>query len=112
MKIIPIPAVLALAMAAGCSNMPTSQTTNDLDVAPVYTQEEKDAMTEEQKVALYNESMSQEKNKVVCRREEVLGSHFRKTVCKTQGEIDDERRAAQDAMGAGRGLVGDPTGSQ
>ncbi len=99
----PILAVFALAMAAGCSSMPTSQTTKDLDVAPVYSQEEKDAMTEEEKVALYNASMSEERNKLVCRREEVVGTHFKKTVCKTRAEIENERRAAQEAMALGAG---------
>lgn len=93
----------ALALVVGCSSMPTSQTTKDLDVAPQYTQEEKDAMTEEEKVALYNESMSVDKNELVCRREHVVGSHFKKTVCKTREEIAAERESAQEAMRRGGG---------
>jgi predicted kinase len=102
---------LALVMLAGCSSLPTSQTTKDLDVAPQYTQEEKDAMTEEEKVAAYNESMSQDKNKLVCRREVVVGSHFKQTVCRTRAEIEAQRRAAQEALGPDRGLTGDPYGN-
>ena len=37
---------LTLALAA-CSTLPTSSATKDLQVAPAYTQEEKDAMTED-----------------------------------------------------------------
>ena len=88
----------------GCSSMPKSQTTKDLETAPQYTQEEKDAMTEEEKVALYNESMSTQKQKVVCRREKPLGSHISKTVCRTQDEIELDRELAKESLrNSGRG---------
>ena len=92
-----------LAWIAGCGSLPASRTTQDLENAPQYTQEEKDAMTEAQKVAVYNESMTEDRDKLVCRREHVVGSHFKQTVCKTQAELELERRAAQDAMALGRG---------
>jgi len=98
MKTNRLACLFAATILSGCSSVPTSQATRDLAVAPVYTQEEKDAMTQEEKVAAYNESMSKDLDKVVCRREEVVGSHFKKTVCKTRAEIENERRAAQDAM--------------
>jgi len=99
----------ALVLITGCASMPTSLTTKDLENAPTFTQEEKDAMTEEQKVAVYNESMTEDSNKLICRREHVVGSHFKKTVCKTQAEIELERQSAQDAMMQGRGY-GCPAG--
>jgi len=34
-------------------------------------------MTQEEKVAAYNESMSQDRDKIVCRRQEVAGTHFK-----------------------------------
>jgi hypothetical protein len=97
-----------LAVTAGCSSMPTSQTTQDLESAPQFTEEEKAAMTTEEKVAVYNESMSQERDEIVCRRQQVTGSHFRKTVCRTRAEIEAERRSAQDAMGQARGTTFKP----
>jgi hypothetical protein len=83
---------------SACSSVQKTQTSQDLDAAPEYTQEEKDAMTEEERIALYNESMSQQKNKVVCRREKPLGSHMTKTVCRTQAEMDRDRDEARDAL--------------
>ncbi|UCC14476.1 MAG: hypothetical protein JSW21_00435 [Gammaproteobacteria bacterium] len=98
---------LTLALAA-CSSLPTSSATKDLQVAPAYTQEEKDAMTEEEKVAAYNESMSQDRDEIVCRRVQVTGSHFKQTVCKTRAEMEQERQDAQDAIMRARGNTGDP----
>lgn len=92
-----------LTLAAGCTSMPTSQATQDLEVAPQFTEEEKAAMSTEEKVAVYNESMSQDRDQIVCRREEVTGSHFKKTVCRSRAEIEAERRAAQDALGQAKG---------
>jgi hypothetical protein len=106
-------AACAMALTAGCSSMPTSQTTKDLQDAPKYTQEEKDAMTEEEKVALYNESMTEDRNEVVCRRQHVVGSHFKKTVCKTRAEMAQEQESAQEALRRGGGYgcpSGGPTG--
>jgi hypothetical protein len=97
-----------LAVTAGCSSMPASQTTRDLQSAPQFSEEEKAAMTTEEKVAVYNESMSQERDELVCRREHVVGSHFKKTVCRTRAEIEAERRSAQDAMGQAKGSTFKP----
>ena len=98
-----------VALTAGCSSMPASQTTKDLQDAPTYTQEEKDAMTEEEKVALYNESMSDDQNEIVCRRQHVVGSHFKKNVCKTRAEMALEQESAQEALRR-RGGSGCPSG--
>lgn len=97
-----------LAVTAGCSSMPTSQTTQDLQTAPQFTEEEKEAMTTEEKVAVYNESMSQDKDELVCRREQVTGSHFKKTVCRTRAQLEAERRSGQDALGQAKGSTFKP----
>lgn len=97
-----------LSVTAGCSSMPTSQTTQDLQTAPQFTEEEKEAMSTDEKVAVYNESMSQERDELVCRREHVVGSHFKKTVCKTRAEMEAERRSAQDALGQAKGSTFQP----
>ena len=97
-----------LALMAGCSSMPTSQTTKDLESAPQFTEEEKAAMTTEEKVAVYNESMNEDGDELVCRREHVVGSHFKKTVCKTRAEMEAERRSAQDALGQAKGSTSKP----
>ena len=99
--VMPISACI-LALTTGCSSMPTSQTTQDLQDAPQFSEEEKAAMTTDEKVAVYNESMSEESNEIVCRRQHVVGSHFKKTVCRTRAEIEAERKAAQMALGQAR----------
>jgi predicted kinase len=97
-----------LALTAGCSSMPTSQTTQDLQTAPQFTEEEKEAMTTDEKAAVYNESMSRERDEIVCRRQHVVGSHFKKTVCRTRAEIEAEREAAQMALREAKGPTRKP----
>jgi hypothetical protein len=93
-----------LVALAGCA-APTSGKTKDLQVAPTYTEEEKAAMSTEEKVAAYNDSMSDEKDELVCRREKPTGSHMSKTVCYTREQIDMQRKEAQEALhGSAAGL--------
>lgn len=66
-------------------------------------------MTQEEKVAIYNDSMSQDRDKIVCRRQDVVGTHFKKTVCKSRGEIEEERKAAQETLMQDHGYRFDPT---
>lgn len=103
-----IPVILAL---GACGSMPKSTATKDLEVAPRYTQEEKAAMSQEEKVAAYNDSMSQERDEIVCRRVQVTGSHFKKTVCKTRAEMAQEQADAQEAIRRSQGRTGDPYGN-
>ena len=35
------------------------------------------------------------KSEVVCRRERVLGTHFKKRVCRTRAQIDEDQKNAQ-----------------
>ncbi len=97
-------ATLTVIAITGCA-MPTSQSSKDLEEAPRFTEEEKDAMTTEEKVAVYNESMSEEKDKLVCRREKRVGSHFPRTVCFTREEIEADRQSAQDAVWRAKGTL-------
>ncbi len=36
-----------------------------------------------------------QKSEVVCRRERVLGTHFKKRVCRTRTQIDEDQKNAQ-----------------
>lgn len=85
--------------------MPTSQATKDLEDAPRFTEAEKAEMTTEEKVAIYNESMSEEKDRLVCRREKRTGSHRMYTVCFTREEIESDRQSAQDAVWRAKGTL-------
>jgi hypothetical protein len=111
-KIMELSTLVALTVAfAACSSMPTSSATKDLEVAPTYSEEQKDAMTEEEKVAAYNDSMSKERDEIVCRRVQVTGSHFKQTVCRTRAEMEQESRDAQEAIMRSKGNSGDPYGN-
>jgi hypothetical protein len=44
--------------------------------------------------------------RLVCKSEKVLGSHIRKKVCKTQGQIDAEREASTRFLGNIHGTAG------
>lgn len=111
-KVMELSTLVALTLGFGaCSSMPKSSATKDLEVAPAYSQEEKDAMTEEEKVAAYNDSMTKERNEIVCRRVQVTGSHFKQTVCKTRAEMAQESQDAQEAIMRSKGRTGDPYGN-
>lgn len=49
----------------------------------------------EKAVAQYNEGVTQEKEKIICTRESIVGSHFTKRVCRTVAEMEQEREAAR-----------------
>lgn len=97
-------ATLLMIAIAGCA-APASQSTKDLEQAPTFTEEEKAAMSTEEKVAVYNESMSEEKDELVCRREKRVGSHFPRTVCFTRAEIELQRKSAQDVLQRSKGTL-------
>ncbi|MGD8978190.1 MAG: hypothetical protein PVG91_11345 [Gammaproteobacteria bacterium] len=97
-------ALMLLVVCTGCT-MPTSQATKDLEDAPKFTEAEKAEMTAEEKVAVYNESMSEEKDKLVCRREKRVGSHRMYTVCFTREEVEANRQSAQDAVWRAKGTL-------
>ena len=49
----------------------------------------------EQAVAQYNESVPDKKDKVICTRETVVGTHFRRRVCRTVHQMEEDRAAAR-----------------
>lgn len=42
-------------------------------------------------VAVHNENVSDEKDRVICTRETVVGSHFSRRICRTVRQIEEER---------------------
>lgn len=97
-SVMPLIAFFAL---AGCEYV---KPTPDADAkeryetyGPKFTEEEKAQMSAEEKVALYNAEV-REKDRIVCRREKVLGSHFYKERCFTQEELDKAEEAAHELM--------------
>ena len=72
--------------------------------APKYTDAQKAAMSTDQKLAEYNKHVRPQ-DRLVCRRQKTVGTHFRQTVCRTSQETADERVAAQDYVREQRRVV-------
>jgi hypothetical protein len=87
----PFLAIVAVLLLAGCASQPA-----DPAAAQVAALAQ---MTTEEKVALYNAAVEEEKDQLVCRKERKVGTHFPKTVCYTHEEIEIMRRAAQAELG-------------
>ena len=87
---------IPLVILVGCGSTPTEQTDTG-GVIPV--DKSVTASTEieahEATVAQYNETVSYYKNKVVCTRQRVTGSHFKVRICRTVAQIEREREEAQ-----------------
>lgn len=47
------------------------------------------------------------REEVICRKQRTVGSHVPKVVCRTRGQMDDERREALDSVGMLRTMGGD-----
>ena len=98
---IPVVTVFALTAVAGCQHVkphPDTQAQQRYETyGPKFTEEEKAQMSDEEKVALYNAEVREE-DRLVCRREKILGSHFYTTRCFTQKELAEAQAAAQEMM--------------
>jgi type IV pilus biogenesis protein CpaD/CtpE len=89
----------AAALLAGCASTDAPMK----ETAPQFTEAEKAEMSTEEKAEVYNASVAQEEDRVVCRRVTPTGSHRSKTVCRTVSEAAVEREAAQETLRKGRG---------
>jgi len=95
--LVALAAVAITGCASGAGNEPAPMKT--ARAAPTFTQEEKDRMTDEEKVAIYN-TQEEEKSQLICRRTQITGSHRKRTVCRTIEQIregqEDARRTMHD----------------
>jgi hypothetical protein len=99
--------VAAFASLAGCAYVkpsPDAEAKQQYEAyGPKFTEEQKSYLDADEKAAIYNAEVRPE-DKVTCRREKVLGSHFQKDRCVTQKEADDAKLAAETLMRETRGL--------
>jgi hypothetical protein len=77
--------------------------------APRYSASEKSAMTTEEKAEVYNASVKDDEDRVICRRYTPTGTRQSKTICRTVAEAEAERKAAQETLRRGRGTALTPT---
>ena len=105
--LVALAAVAITGCASDAGNSPV--VTEAALAAPMFTQEEKDQMTSEEKVAIYN-TQEEEKNQIICRRTQITGSHRKRTVCRTIAQIEEEqenaRRSLQDIQIGGAASPG------
>jgi hypothetical protein len=98
--------IFMFAASSGCEHIkpsPDAEAKQRYETyGPKFTEEEKADMTADEKVAVYNAEVRPE-DRIICRREKVLGSHFRQERCYTQKELDDAQIAAEQMMRAARG---------
>lgn len=91
----------ACAIVTGCAYVEPSEDARAQQryetYAPKFTDEEKASLSDEEKLAIYNKEV-RKKDRLVCRREQTTGSHFRRTRCFTQQELAEARRAAEDGL--------------
>lgn len=82
-------------LMGGCASSAVSEAKPA--VSERFTEIEKSNMSEAEKLAAYNKYRDED-NKLVCTREVVTGSHFRRNRCRTVAERRAEREAAQEAL--------------
>lgn len=109
MRIISAVVLTGAMFLTGC----ISQTTRDLRTGPQFTQAEKDRMTEEEKLGIYN-SLVRDKDQLVCVKRSKVGSRLKRTECRTEFEMVLEGESAREALrqsrGGTRGGGGSPIG--
>jgi hypothetical protein len=91
--------LVTVALAAGCASTDAPMTAD----APEYTKAEKAAMSTEEKAELYNASVQNDEDRVICRRYTPTGTRQSKTICRTVAEAEIERKAAQETLRKSRG---------
>ena len=97
--------LLTAALMSGCAQFGPSAETQAImrydEIAPKFTQEEKDALTWEEKLAIYN-TLMEPGYRLVCRRERVTGSKRFVARCFSENELEENREAAQEWLRLGR----------
>jgi len=79
-----------------------------INVNPVFAGDEPDEALEKA-ADLYNKNKSNDKYKVVCKREAPVGSRIKKKVCRTVEMVDNSQREAREKLGRMRTSVGNPS---
>lgn len=89
--------LLAGLVAACTPAAPDPAMTRYQEYGPKFTEEQKAAMSEEQKVDIYNHHVPRDEE-LVCRNESPVGSHFKKMNCRSRAQIREERREQEDRI--------------
>ncbi|CAN5137030.1 hypothetical protein BH24PSE2_BH24PSE2_04470 [soil metagenome] len=96
-----IPAILVAVGLSGCA----SQSEPAPPAGPVFTEQEKAAMSEDEKLAIYN-SQVEDADRVSCIRERKTGSHMQRRKCRTDEQRRLEQKAAEESLRRSRSVPG------
>ena len=92
---------LLLLGSSGCAYIGPSAEAKEWEryreYAPKFTDEEKQNMTVEEKLAIYNAHVV-EREKLTCSYERVTGSHIKVARCFTANELHEQREAAREFL--------------
>ena len=92
--------VLSLCLL-GCATTSDSVSVGDgqqVSDSPQVTSGEPTTAQVDAAVAQHNAAVTDEKDKVICTREVVLGTHFRRRVCRTVRAIEEDRRQTREEL--------------
>ena len=96
--------LLISSLVAGCAQIGPSAETEAFmrydEIAPKFTQEEKDALTWEEKLAIYN-TLIEPGHRLICQRERPTGSKRIVARCFSEAEVEDNRESAQEFLRLG-----------
>lgn len=112
MKTINLLVAVAAVAITGCASggSPEPSPARIAQTTPALTQSEKDQMSTEEKVAIYN-TQQEERNQIVCRKITVTGTHRKRTVCRSVEQMrleqEEARRAMQDIQTGNVSSTGD-----
>lgn len=96
--------LLISSLITGCANIGPSAETEAFmrydEIAPKFTQEEKNALTWEEKLAIYN-TLMEPGHRLICQRERLTGSKRIVARCFSETEVKENREAAQEFLRLG-----------
>ena len=88
---------LCCGLAACAGTAPDPELSLYEEHGPKFTEEQKSAMSDEQKVDIYNYHVPRDQE-LVCRNESPVGSHFKKMNCRSRSQIREERSEQEDRI--------------
>jgi len=96
--------LLLSSLVAGCAHVGPSAATEAFyrydEIAPKFTQAEKDALSWEEKLAIYN-TLIEPGHRLICQRERPTGSKHIVARCFSELEVEENREAAQEFLRLG-----------
>ena len=91
-------------LAAGCASSTAKPAKAKAEISQRFTEVEKSQMSEAEKLAIYNQYRDED-DRMICTRDVITGSHFKRNHCRTVAERRAEREAAQEALDRTQGAT-------